>query len=102
MQREPITSLFTLRFTAILYGNLIFFSLFFCIHFFFKFVFRKTASIYFGILFQNFIQNKSDHCWCPSPTFIIVILLLIMIYVVNVSVWNQELINIFMSIRRLI
>ena len=68
MQMEPITSLFTQSFTAILYGNFILFFLLFCLIHFFLICFCKTASSYFGILLQKSILNKSDHCRCPSPT----------------------------------
>ena len=73
MQMEPITSLFTQSFTAILSenlgpGNFILFFLLFCLIHFFLICFCKTASSYFGILLQNSILNKSDHCRCPSPT----------------------------------
>ena len=66
VKEEPITSLFLLRFTAILYGIFYYYYYFFL--FIFQICFRKTASIYFGILLQTSILNKSDHCRCPLPT----------------------------------
>ena len=84
--------------------ELFYYNFFFFSYSFFQICFRKTASSYFGILLQTSILNKSDHCRCPLPTPGGVIMLFTSAYyhIGNVSVWNQELINIFLPIRRLI